>query len=106
MCKWLVKNVGVDTPIHFSRFSPYYKLKNLPATPVMSLTHARDIAIEEGIRYVYIGNIGHEGNNTYCYNCKELLIERLGYYVKRNNVVFGKCGFCGVDIAGYWKEGI
>ena len=104
MCKWLVKNVGVDTPVHFSRFFPYFKLKNLPATPVKSLIRAREIAMEEGIRYVYIGNISHEGNNTYCYNCKELLIERLGYYVRRNNVVDGKCRFCDVKIAGYWKK--
>jgi pyruvate formate lyase activating enzyme len=102
MCKWLVKNLGVDTPLHFSRFHPDYKLKNLPSTPVNTLVRAREIAMEEGIRYVYIGNIGHEGNNTFCYSCKKLLIERWGYYIRQNYVVGGKCEFCGVKIAGIW----
>jgi len=102
MCKWLVKNLGPDTPIHFSRFHPDYKLKNLPKTPLNTLTRARDIAQDAGLRYVYVGNIGHEGNNTYCYSCSELLIERQGYYVMQNHVVGGKCKFCGVNIAGVW----
>ena len=60
--------------------------------------------MEAGIRYVYIGNIGHEGNNTYCYSCNALLIERWGYYVRQNHVVNGKCRFCGIEIAGVWDK--
>jgi pyruvate formate lyase activating enzyme len=103
MCKWLVKNLTVDTPLHFSRFHPNYRLKNLPATPLKTLTRARDIAMEEGIRYVYVGNIGHEGNNTYCYKCKKLLIERRGYFITQNHVVKGRCKYCDVSVAGIFE---
>ncbi|MFC1855994.1 AmmeMemoRadiSam system radical SAM enzyme, partial [Thermodesulfobacteriota bacterium] len=100
MCKWLYENLGADTPLHFSRFHPDYKLKNLPSTPVKTLVAARNIAMEEGIRYVYIGNVAHDGNNTFCYSCKKELIRRRGFFVSMNNLENGKCKFCKVDIAG------
>lgn len=102
MCKWVVGNLGVDLPVHFSRFYPNYKLKNLPPTPLETLSRARDIAMEAGCRYVYVGNIGHDGNNTFCYNCKKLLIERAGYFIRQNHVVGGKCKYCNASIAGIW----
>ncbi|HWR73565.1 MAG TPA: AmmeMemoRadiSam system radical SAM enzyme [Nitrospirota bacterium] len=103
MCGWIVKNLGQDVPIHFSRFFPYYKLKNLPPTPWETLKEARDIAREAGIRYAYIGNIRSEGENTYCPACRRLLIERIGYFVKQNNMVKGTCRFCSNRIAGIWS---
>lgn len=103
MCGWIVKNLGPDVPIHFSRFFPYYKLKDLPPTPWETLKEARDIAREAGIRYVYIGNIRSDGENTYCPACKRLLIERIGYFVKQNHLVKGACRFCSKRIAGIWS---
>jgi pyruvate formate lyase activating enzyme len=103
MSKWIKKNLGVDTPIHFSRFYPHYKLDNLPPTPLETITEARKTAMDVGLKYVYIGNIRHEGENTYCPKCKKMLIEREGYFVKQNNIANGKCKFCSTSIAGVWS---
>ena len=103
MSKWIVKNLGPDVPIHFSRFFPYFKLKNLPPTPSETLNDARAAAIDAGLRYVYIGNIRGAAESTYCHNCKRLLIERFGYTVAQNNVIRGKCMFCGTTIPGVWN---
>jgi len=103
MCKWIKKNLGVDTPIHFSRFYPQYKLDNLPPTPLETITEARKTAMDVGLKYVYIGNIRNEGENTYCPKCKKMLIEREGYFVKQNNIASGKCKFCSTSIAGVWS---
>ncbi len=104
MCKWLVKNIGRDYPLHFSRFFPHYKLKHLPPTPIKTLEEARKIALEEGLKFVYIGNVPlHPAQNTYCPNCGRLLIERKGYKVTQFNIVNDSCKFCGEKIAGVWK---
>ena len=104
MCEWLVDNDLESTPLHFSRFSPLYKLTNLPQTPVSTLDQAREIAFSSGIKYVYIGNVpNHEGNNTYCPKCKKLLVERLGFFVQQNNIVNSHCKFCGELIDGVWQ---
>jgi len=103
MCVWIKKTVGVDVPLHFSRFYPMYKLKNLPLTPEDTLNKARDIALQTGLHYVYIGNIpGSLSENTYCPNCGKLVIGRIGYFVRENDVIDGKCKFCGYKIAGLW----
>lgn len=103
MCDWLVENGFADTPLHFSRFFPGYKLPQLPPTPEDVLIRAKEIALKTGIKYVYIGNIpGLHGENTYCPACKQLVVERAGYAVKQNFIAAGKCGFCGEDIAGVW----
>jgi len=103
MCVWILKNLGSDHPLHFLRFFPRYKLDRLPPTPVSTLTRFRDLALQEGIRYVYLGNVpGHEGNNTYCHNCKKLLIERQGYYIPTYNLIGNKCNFCNTVIPGVW----
>jgi len=104
MCEWLVKNIGPDHPLHFSRFFPHYKLRHLPATPVKILEDARKIAIDCGLKFVYIGNVpGHKARNTYCPSCGRLLIERRGFKILQNNVENGFCKFCGEKIAGVWK---
>ncbi len=102
MCRWILQNLGPDVPIHFSRFFPYYKLKNLPPTPYETLKAARETALDTGLRYVYIGNIRSEAENTYCPGCHRLLIERIGYYVKTNNIVDSRCRFCKTKIPGVW----
>ena len=104
MCLWIKENLGVDTPLHFSRFFPMYKMVALSPTPVATLEKAREIAIACGLNYVYIGNLaGNPAENTYCPSCKRLLIERKGYFVLENNIKNGKCKFCGEKIAGIWK---
>jgi pyruvate formate lyase activating enzyme len=104
MCEWLSANGLGDYPLHFSRFHPMYKLTQLPSTPVSTLEKARNIAIESGIKFVYIGNVpGTNASNTYCPKCKKLLIERLGYQITQNHINNGKCEFCGETIPGVWN---
>ena len=104
MARWIVENVGPDVPTHFSRFHPMYKLTNLPPTPVETLERARAIAMEEGIKYAYIGNVpGHPANNTYCAHCGQLIIGRMGFYVTEYHLVEGKCEYCGNPIPGVWE---
>ncbi len=105
MCLWINKELGPDTPIHFTRFRPLYKLKNLPPTPVSTLEKARKMAKSVGLEYVYIGNVpGHEAENTYCPHCKELLIKRIGYRISELNMKGGKCRSCGKEIPGIWNR--
>jgi pyruvate formate lyase activating enzyme len=104
MCKWIKEEMGGDVPLHFGRFVPQYKLKNLPQTPLKSLEEARDIALAEGIRFVYISNVApHDGNNTYCPKCGKVLVRRVGFKVLENHVKDGKCEFCQEEIPGVWK---
>lgn len=104
MCLWIKENVGPDTPLHFSRFFPNYKLTNISPTPVETLEMARKIALASGLHYVYIGNVfGHEAENTYCPKCQRLLIRRVGYTVEENNIKDGRCKYCGYKIPGVWK---
>lgn len=103
LCRWIVGELGQDIPVHFSRFYPLYKLTHLPMTPVDTLEQAHTIAREEGIHYVYIGNVpGHPANNTYCHHCGQTIIARLGYTIAQNRVLGGRCEFCGQPIPGVW----
>lgn len=103
MCDWLVENELHMFPLHFSRFQPEHKLTTLPPTPVSSLEKARQIAINSGIKYVYIGNVpGHAGENTYCPNCKKMIIERKGFSIMQNHIISSKCSFCQEKIDGVW----
>ena len=104
LCRWIKANLGSETPVHFSRFFPRHKMLNLPPTSPKTLDLAREIAAEEGLDYVYIGNIASkEGQNTYCPKCKKLLIERSGYTILQNNLKDGTCPKCGNEIYGVWK---
>ncbi len=101
LCRWVKDNLGPETPIHFSRFFPMYKLKNLSPTPIKFLTMAKEIAESEGLYFIYIGNVPHQdGENTYCPYCKKLLIKRVGYNILENNIESGKCKYCGKEIPG------
>jgi len=103
MCGWLLDNIGPDHPLHFLRFFPRYKLDRLPPTPVSTLTRYRDLAMQQGLHYVYVGNVArHPGNNTYCHHCKKLLIERQGYFIPTFNLTGNKCKFCSTVIPGVW----
>jgi len=103
MSRWIVKNLGPEVPIHFSRFVPHYKLTNLPPTPLETLSEARKTAMDAGLKFVYIGNIRHEGENTFCPKCGKLLIERQAYTVVQNNISNGKCKFCNTAVPGVWS---
>ena len=103
MCRWILINLGPDYPLHFSRFFPRYKLARLPSTPVSTLVRFRKLAMAEGIHYVYVGNASYpEGNNTYCHNCKKLLIERIGYFIPIYNLDGNQCKYCRTVIPGRW----
>ncbi len=103
MVKWIKKNLGPQIPIHFSRFSPMYKLKNLPPTPVQTLIDAGKTAMDEGMHYVYIGNIYvKDGETTFCPKCGKKLIERYGYTIMTNNMKSNNCPYCKEKIYGLW----
>ena len=104
MCRWILQKLGPQTPIHFSRFYPLYRLKNLPPTPVATLEKARQTARKAGLEYVYIGNVpGHEGESTYCPSCQKLLIKRVGYQIQEMSLKKGQCPKCGKKIYGLWE---
>jgi pyruvate formate lyase activating enzyme len=104
MCKWLSDNGFANTPIHFSRFYPMYKLEQLPPTPVELLDSAAAIAAEEGLKYVYTGNVpGNEQANTKCPSCGKLAVVRKGYTIVSNSLKEGKCGSCGKGVDGVWS---
>jgi len=103
MCQWIVKTLGTDVPVHFSRFHPTYKILNLPRTPVATLERCHAIAKEEGIKFPYLGNVwNHKLENTFCPKCGKLLIRRQGYYTKIEGLKQGKCEKCGEAIPGFW----
>ncbi len=104
MCHWLMSNGFTDTPLHFSRFQPLYKLTQLPSTSVSILEKARNIALDAGLKFVYIGNVpGTTAENTYCPSCKKTVVERRGMVILNNYIVHNTCKFCGEKIAGVWN---
>jgi pyruvate formate lyase activating enzyme len=101
-CKWIMRELGPDVPLHFTAFHPDYKMTDIAATPAATLRRARDIALAEGLRYVYTGNVHDaEGGTTYCPSCKSALIVRDWYRIDDYRVTpGGKCPDCGNAIAG------
>jgi pyruvate formate lyase activating enzyme len=94
--RWVHENLGADTPMHFTRFHPMYKMDDLEPTPVTTLEMAYDIAKKAGMRFVYLGNVGgHRYENTYCPKCNSLLSDRIGYRVSEVRIKEGKCPECG-----------
>ncbi len=105
IARWIYRTDS-KIPWHISAFYPTYKMNNLPRTPVSTLDRAREIGLEEGLRYVYTGNVpGDPGESTYCYNCKERIIHRYGFTVHENLVRDGKCPHCGSEIDGVEMSG-
>lgn len=103
LCAWIAKELGPDVPLHFSKFWPQHQLKNLPPTPVETMSTAWETAKKEGLNYVYVGNVpNHPSNNTYCPNDNMLLIKRQGYMILENNMIDGKCKSCKTKIPGRW----
>ncbi len=99
-----IKKVGADIPWHVSAFYPTYKMLDRPRTPVETLRRARQIGLTAGLRYVYTGNIhGEDGEKTFCYACGAVVIDRVGYTIRRNFLKDGKCAQCGAAIDGVWQ---
>lgn len=98
-----IKSLSADIPWHVSRFHPTYKLTDQPITPTKTLKRAREIGLEAGLRFVYEGNIPGQGEQTSCWSCKQMLIERFGFNVQKNAIKKGKCVSCGAKIAGIWE---
>ncbi len=102
LCRWVARALGPGTPLHLSRFHPAYKLKRLPPTPVEVLNTARQIALEAGLHFVFVGNVpGHLAQDTVCPRCGRKVIERRGYRVQENLLENGHCP-CGEAIPGIW----
>jgi len=101
-CQWIMRELGPDVPLHFTAFHPDYKLTDLPHTPAATLSRAREIALGEGLHYVYTGNVhDSEGGTTYCPGCRAPLIVRDWYRIEEHRVsADGRCPHCAHAIAG------
>ena len=98
---FIAQKLSPDVPWHISRFYPQYKFTKMPPTGIDSLERAYDIGRAAGLRYVYVGNLpGNRAESTWCHRCGALLIERMGYQIKANNIADYRCPKCQADIAG------
>jgi pyruvate formate lyase activating enzyme len=97
MCTWVYDNLGPDTPVHFLRFHPDYKMMDFPHTPVETLEKHYEVGKKAGLNYVYLGNVpGHPAESTYCPGCGKVLIKRYGYEILAYNLDrYNRCMACG-----------
>jgi pyruvate formate lyase activating enzyme len=103
LARWVKAHLGPDVPVHFTRFHPTYRLTNLPPTPVETLERSWRIGREEGLNFVYLGNLpGHQAESTACPGCGQVVIRRVGFQVLANDLKGGKCPACGRAIPGVW----
>ncbi len=100
IARFIKSELDPDTPWHLTRFHPAYKERNLPPTEISVLEHAKRIGLEEGLHYVYLGNVPGEGENTTCPQCSHLLIDRVGYTIQHYSLDDGACPECGYKVAG------
>ena len=103
---WLAEflsGVSPNIPWHISRFIPAWRVTDRPPTPVSTLRRARRIGLEAGLKYVYLGNVPGEGEDTHCPSCGETLIRRHGFYILQNRLREGRCPSCGTEIPGVWS---
>ena len=105
MTTWIVEHLGTDVPHHFTAFHPDFKMRDRPSTPASTLSRARDIALENGQRYVYTGNVrDRAGQTTHCHSCDAAVIERDGYQLRGWGLVEGgRCGACGAVCPGVFE---
>jgi pyruvate formate lyase activating enzyme len=105
MTRWIVEKLGPDVPVHFTAFHPDWKMLDRPATPAATLTSARRLAMGNGLRYVYTGNVhDEEGGSTYCHECGQPLIGRDGYVLTAWNLDReGRCRGCGTVLPGVFE---
>jgi len=102
MTQWVVEKLGPDVPMHFTAFHPDYKMLDKPHTPPATLTKARAIAVKNGVRYAYTGNVHDErGGSTYCHGCGRKVVGRNWYVLTNWNLTEdGRCRFCATACAG------
>jgi len=109
LAKWILEHLGRDVPLHFSRFHPRYKMRNLPATPGETLERCRDQALARGLSHVYVGNLrSRDGESTFCPSAAcsgrdRPLIRRSGYRILDNRMEDGRCPDCGAEVYGRWR---
>ena len=104
LAHFVKSDLSADVPVHFTRFHPSYRMQNVPSTPVSTLTRLRDVAMEEGLHFVYVGNVsGHPGGNTYCPGCHKMIVRRMNMVTLENRIVSGRCPDCKANIAGLWS---
>ena len=106
LTRWVVEHLGGDVPLHFSAFHPDHRMRDRPPTPRETLRRARAIAIANGVRYAYVGNVRDpEGETTFCHACGEPLIVRDGYAIEAWALdADGRCDRCGTACAGVLEE--
>jgi pyruvate formate lyase activating enzyme len=102
MTRWVVDKLGPDVPMHFTAFHPDFRMLDKPPTPPATLSRARQIALQNGVRYAYTGNVRDaEGGSTRCHNCRNIVIGRDWYVLGEWNLAdIGQCTFCGTTCAG------
>lgn len=101
IARFVSRELGEETPWHISRFFPHYKMSNIPPTPISTMVKALEIGREEGLDYVYLGNVSGE-SNTVCHHCGEVLVRRQGYWLAEHKLKDGVCPACQTKIAGIW----
>jgi pyruvate formate lyase activating enzyme len=105
MSEWIHENLGAEVPLHFTAFHPDYRMLDTPPTSSATLADCRQIAIESGLRYVYIGNvIDRQRESTFCPNCGQLIIERKIYDLGAYQLDGNQCRYCGHVIAGHFGD--
>jgi pyruvate formate lyase activating enzyme len=98
---FLADSLGPETPWHISRFHPTYQLTDRPPTPLTTMIKARELGLKAGLRYVYTGNVpGETSENTFCYACGKVLVERWGFQIRKYDIENGRCKFCDTAIDG------
>ena len=103
MCRWLAGNGFETVPLHISRFFPAYKLKDVAHTPIESVIHARNIALESGLKFVYPGNVATgKDSHTRCPGCGRVVSERDQYTLVSLRLDKGSCNYCGTYVPGVW----
>lgn len=107
MTQWVVAKLGPDVPMHFTAFHPDWKMRDKPSTPAATLTRARKIALKNGVRYAYTGNVHDEaGGSTYCHKCGNKLVGRDWYVMTAWDLTDdGACAACGTPCAGVFEAG-
>lgn len=105
MTQWIMENLGPDVPLHFTAFHPDWKMREYPATPLSTLKRSRQIALKNGLHYVYTGNIpDEEGETTFCVECKNILIARNQYALTAYHLTeSGHCRFCNTPLPGIFS---
>ena len=104
--RWIMRELGPDVPLHFTAFHPDFKMTDLPPTPAATLARARRIAMDEGLRYVYTGNVhDREGGTTFCHGCGAALIERDWHRIDAYRLAGdGRCPKCATAIPGRFES--